>query len=366
MKYIITTYILIIIIQYIYTKNYNIKFNDEQIIYNTKNYNKLFDIFNNELQKRRSLLEKNKMTIDDWFEYANKNEFIIIDGYKYYLFIDELVEDRKNIIQRAYGDESYNDLSWADMLKLSKDTLIFTKYTTNEDMVINAYNVVSLNKKEGGKIKYFWIDPISENPTLKETLFLRWDDPHSKRTGLMGIGLSLEYLNQTGLTKYIDMIHKEDLLYTSVITFIIAVIIHFTEKNINHSYIKSVIFLIISNGYILNYINKYEGRTTIENELSKIKYINSGALSVAFLAGVNIYIIGILSSNKKSYLYIQSAIVFALSISLLMISILQYTNLTEITNMISNRLSNEFLFNFSIILNMVILINFILHTLYRI
>ena len=100
-------------------------------------------------------------------------------------------------------------------------------------------------------------------------------------------------------------------------------------------------------------------------ELSKIKYINSGALSVAFLAGVNIYIIGILSSNSKSFLYIQSSIIFALSISLLMISILQYTNLTEINYMISNRISNELLFNFSIILNMVILINFILHTLYK-
>lgn len=365
MKYIITLYILIIIIQYIYSKNYKKKFNDEQIIYNNTNYNKLFDIFNKELQKRKNLLENNKMTIEEWFDYGNKNEFIIIDGYKYYLFIDEFVEDRKNFIQRAYGDERYNDLSWKDMLKLSKDTLIFTKYTTNEDMEINAYNVVSLNKKEGGKIKYFWIDPISGNPTLKETLFLRWDDPQSKRTGLMGIGLSLEYLNQTGIKKYIDMIHKEDLLYTSFITFILAVIIHFTEKNINHSYIKSVIFLIISNAYILNYINKYEGRTTIEHELSKIKYINSGALSVAFLAGVNIFIIGILSNNTKSYLYIQSAIVFALSISLLMISILQYTNLTEINYMISNRISNELLFNFSIILNMVILINFILHTLYK-
>lgn len=365
MKYLITVYILIIIIQYLYTKYYKISFEDQQIIYNNKNYNKLFNIFNNELQKRRDLLEKNKMDIDDWFEYGNKNEFIIVDGYKYYLFIDELVEDRKNFIQRAYGNEAYNDLSWADMLKLSKDTLIFTKYTTTEDMEMNAYNVVSLNKKEGGKIKYFWIDPISGNPTLKETLFLRWDDPQSKRTGLMGIGISLEYLNQTGLTKYIDMMHKEDILYTSIISLIIAITIHFTEKNTRNSYIKSIIFLIISNVYILNYINKYEGRTTIENELSKIKYINSGALSVAFLAGVNIFIIGVLSSNSKSFLYIQSAIVFALSISLLMISILQYTNLTEINYMISNRTSNELLFNFSIILNMLILINFILHTLYK-
>lgn len=366
MKYLITLYILIVILQYIYSKYYKKKFDNEQIIYNNKNYNKLFNIFNNELHKRRELLESNKMNIEDWFEYGNKNEFMIIDGYKYYLFIDELVEDQKNIIQRVYGDEAYNDLSWTDMLKLSKDTLIFTKYTTNEDMEINAYNVVSSNKKEGGKIKYFWIDPISENPTLKETLFLRWDDPQSKRTGLMGIGISLEYLNQTGLAKYIDMIHKEDLLYTSIISLIIAIAIHYTESNKKHSYIKSIIFLIISNLYILNYINKYEGRTTIENELSKIKYINSGALSIAFLAGVNIFIIGILSSNSKSFLYIQSAIVFALSISFLMISILQYTNLTEINYMISNRISNELLFNFSILLNMVILINFILHTLYRI
>jgi hypothetical protein len=364
MKYLITIYFLIIIIQYSYSKYYKIKFNDEEIIYNNKNYDKLFNIFNNVLQKRRSLLENNKMSIDEWFEYGNKNTFIIIDGYKYYLFIDELVE-KKNIIQRVYGDESYNDLSLKDMLKLTKDTLIFTKYTTTEDMEINAYDVASTNKKEGGKIKYFWIDPISNNPTLKESLFMRWDDPNSKRTGLMGIGISLEYLNQTSLTKYIDMIHKYDLLYISLISFIIAVTIHFTEKNKHHSYIKSILFLIISNSYILTYINKYEGRTTIENELSKIKYINSGALSVAFLAGVNIYIIGILSNNTKSFLYIQSAIVFALSISLLMISILQYTNLTEINYMIGNRLSNELLFNFSIILNMVILINFILHTMYN-
>lgn len=365
MKYIITLYILIMIIQYIYSKYHNINFIDDQISYNNKNYDKLFNLFENETKKKRDLLENNKMDIEQWIEYINNNRILTIDGYKYYLFIDELVEDRKNFIHRAYGDESLNDLSWSDMLKMNKDTLIFTKYTTNEDIGVNAYNVVSLDKNKGGKIKYFWVDPISGNPTLKEGLFFRWDDPKSKRTGLMGVGLSLEYLNQTGLTKYIDMIHKEDLMYVSIISFIIALTIHFTEKNINNSYIKSVLFLIISNGYILNYINKYEGRTTIENELSKIKYINSGALSVAFLAGVNIYIIGILSSNKKSYLYIQSAIVFALSISLLMISILQYTNLTEITNMISNRLSNELLFNFSIILNMLILINFILHTLYK-
>lgn len=365
MKYLIILYILILILQYVFTINYNKKINEEQINYNNKNYNKLFEIFKNELQKRRELLESRKMKIDDWFEYCNKNEFINIDGYKYYIFVDEYVQDRKTIIQRAYGDEDYNDLSWADMLKVSKDTLIFTKYETNEDMEVNAYNVVSTNKKEGGKIKYFWIDPISKNPTLKESIFMRWDDPESKRTGLIGVGISLEYLNQSGLLKYFDIIHKEDLLYVSLVSIITSLTIHFNEKNINHGYIKSVLFLIISNIYILNYINNYEGRTSIDHELSKVKYINSGALSVAFLAGVNIYIIGILSSNTKSLLYIQSAIIFALSISLLLISILQYTNLTEITYMISNRISNELLFNYSIILNIVILINFISRVLFN-
>ena len=122
---------------------------------------------------------------------------------------------------------------------------------------------------------------------------------------------------------------------------------------------KPYIFLILSNFYILYFLTNTEYRGKTETEINKIEQINNGILSVSFLVGVNTFIITSLTKNSNLELFTQSAIIFAISIILLLFSTFKVTDAITIDELIEDRISNQLIFNFSIILNIFVILNYI-------
>jgi hypothetical protein len=112
--------------------------------------------------------------------------------------------------------------------------------------------------------------------------------------------------------------------------------------------------------YFLSRKELYGSNTT---ELEKQQNINSGILSASFLVGVNIFILNSLQKSLKKDLFLESGFVFAISLILLLIATYKLTDYGTISDIIKVRLSNQLVFNFSVLLNGLIVLNYIIYIL---
>ena len=102
--------------------------------------------------------------------------------------------------------------------------------------------------------------------------------------------------------------------------------------------------------------------STVDYEASKIDEINKSILNISFLSSVNIFIIQLL--YKKNFnLFIETGCIFSLSIICLLMACYKSTNQDDVMEIIGARITNQFLFNMSIFLNFIVVLNFIFYTL---
>jgi hypothetical protein len=97
-----------------------------------------------------------------------------------------------------------------------------------------------------------------------------------------------------------------------------------------------------------------------ENEKNNIQSINSKILGISFLSTVNLFVINYLESNKK--LFVETVMVYSVSILLLLIALYQSINQNTMLEIIGVRITNQLVFNFAILLNFLTIVNFIVHT----
>ena len=83
-------------------------------------------------------------------------------------------------------------------------------------------------------------------------------------------------------------------------------------------------------------------------------------MSVAFMSSVSIYINTKLKKVNHG-LYIENSCLFAATIFMLLISSFSSTNYKTITELIQVRVTKQFFFNFAILLNLCIVLNFVIH-----
>ena len=72
---------------------------------------------------------------------------------------------------------------------------------------------------------------------------------------------------------------------------------------------------------------------------------------------------GFLGKSLKKNLFIESSLIFAISLILLLFSAFKITNFTTLDELVKDRISHQLVFNFSIILNIFVIINYIIHIL---
>lgn len=358
-------YLIIVLIQYKYVDSelfYN-KYEhilDDKIDFNNKNYNKLIEIFSSVLKERQQLLESGKMTYDEWIKYNNENVLIKVEDQQYFIWIYEQLNGDSQIITKVHINKEFNDLAWTDIAKEGEEYLRFTKYTSDPLVINNMFKMSSLDYTNN--ISGYWIDEMTNRPVKKEGIFLKFYDKQQKKSGVIGIGFEMTDISKISAFRYINNIHELYVLLGSLLSLIISILIIIINDYNNYSYIKSLWFIIISNIFIFFYLNSKEQSSTTDIELEKVKNVHAGMLSTSFLVGVNVYILTTLNKFKESRkLFIECAIIFGFSIFLLLIASLQFSNYSSMKELTIDRISIQFIFNYSIILNIFIIINFILY-----
>jgi hypothetical protein len=356
-------YICIIIFQILYIKYAlhikNIE-HEEKIKFNRTNITKIMEYFKKILNERLNLLHSNKMNYNEWINYNKKNLMVYYDKkHKYYIFLFDVLSD-KNYIQRVSANYKLINVSWNDILKVNNEQLIYTKFTTDRDLIKNFYE--SSTNGEFSEIKYYWLDPITVRSVAKKSIVARWDDAKSGKTGVIGVGLDIEYIDDKNAFLYFKELGYVYPVIISVVTFIVSVVLYKLKGEKNSNF-KAVLFLLITNAYLIHFLSKREIYGSNELENKKEQNINSGILSISFLVGVNIFILTTLQKSFKKDLFTESGFIFAISLILLLIATLKNTNYMSTNDVIKSRLVTQLIFNFAIILNTLIVFNYIIYIL---
>ena len=245
-------------------------------------------------------------------------------------------------------------MNWDDIFKETNELFVFVKQTIDPNLVKRFFE---LGRPKNQPIKYFWVDPIYITPIQKTSFVDMFTIDGGVNSVVVGVGMDIANLHEDETIHYYKYIHKHQLVIVSVLTLIVGFIISFYSPR-EYRY-KSYLFLIFSNIYILYFLNTTEYTGTPDTEIKKIDEINNGLLGVSFLVGVNTYILTHFTKDNHNDLFSQSALIFATSIILLLIASFKITDSITVKELIEDRISTQFVFNFSVLLNIVMVINYL-------
>jgi len=348
-------YILIIIIQIFFLNNSNKLKKDTKINDNKK---LIINEMYQELKNRVDLLKSKKLSYQKWIEYNNDNVSININSKKMNIVVYEDLLNNDNFINRVNVYKEYIGLSWQDIVKTTNEQLIFSKYVTDKDLLLNISSLSKISKDNRSTMLYYWVDPKSTLIYKRLGHFVKWNDPLTKNNGIIGVTYDMENLSDE--YKYVKLISKKSVLLVSFTSFFISLIIYNIETNTLNATLKSYFFLIASNIFIFYYLNKGEGINSPSTELEKMNNINVNILSLSFLTGINIFILNSFKNENKNELYKETSIQFAIALLFLLNTLMRVTNYETTNDVIKIRLSNQFKFDFAIVINTFIILNYVL------
>ena len=367
----IIIYIIIVIIQILYISYKKNKVENAihtESYFNIKNKKNLIEFINKTLKERLDLLNSHKLSYKEWIDYNNKYNDVYFDKtHKYYIMLYEIGKDEKTIIARSHTVKKYIDLEWTNILNDQQNNLLFVRQKNNPQLINNMYDLSS--SKKPTNITYFWTDynnkTFQNDIMRKESIIYRWEDKRTDKKGIISIGFSVEDVSSTNIFYYFNSINYIYIAAISLLISLVSFVIYKlnVQNNSFDSIIKPIGFLILLNLYLLFFLQSKEYIGSSEIEKGKITDINSGTLSVSFLVGVNTFIITSLKKSLKKNLFIESALIFSISLILLLFSAFKITNFTTLDELVKDRISHQLVFNFSIILNIFVIINYIIHIL---
>jgi len=361
MKELIITYIIIVIIQLVYSIYVPVIADEGQIklgkniITDPKEEIKIQKFIKGKLDL---LMEKaNKMNYFDWLEYVKKNSKYEYNGIKLYIFTWINIDNDKMVVVQ-YPDETLEGLSWIDFLKEHNEHFLNIQYTLSKNVPLIMYT----NSNEGryDTSGYYWVDPLYQQSVRKKSVFTKFSFKKEDISGLIGMGYNMENLTIKNEFKRFSYISKPELIMGSLITIIISLVIS-KLNTVKYVKLKAFVFLILINIYIFIFINTHGsiGKTADENE--KITNVNAGILNLSFLSTVNLFILNTLYSSNKD-LFVETSVIFGMTVFLLLLATYKSTDQNSIYDLIKARLTNTFIFNYAAILNILIMSNFIFHT----
>ena len=351
------TFIIQQIVTIRFNNNNNNNKNDGNIQYD--NLDNIKKKINENLLYRSQLLQSNTMNLKNWIEYNNKNDTILLDNKKFYFFVYEYIPEANDLLLVVHPQKEFVNMIWSDILKDGKETFPYIKEETYDKTIINMYHMSRLD--EVNVIKYFWTDKNLEALVQKETYFVRWVDKKNNKTGLIGIGYNINNILESNTIIYSNYIHYAHLFFLNFIIFTVTYVIY----TITRHKVKSLLLLLISLMYIDYYINSKELIGSFGTENVKIQSINTSILGISFLVGMNVFILSSLKKEIKIELFTESGIIFSLSLILLLFSMFKDTAFINIRELMQDRISTQSLFNFSILLNLFVIINYILFVVSR-
>jgi hypothetical protein len=332
----------------------------EEIEFNIKNKDKIEQIFSKIINERVKLLNTTyKNNYNSWIEYNNKNNIINIDGYQYFIFIVEKINSTDDFILKVFPDNQFKDFTLNNVANLANQRAYFTKYTIDKNLYSNMYN--SSHDNTLNRIKYVWVDPANNNLVEKMSIYNKFN-ANDNVNGVIGLGYDYQDIKYSDTFFYYDIMDKRIIISIILFIFIYSLFNYNRSKNYINK-IKVIFFLIITNLFITYFMSSKEELTTTKLELEKLNGFNQSVLSISFLFAVNIFIIETMieKSYKHRFIFIESALLFVISLVLILISIFKNVNYKDLQDLIKGRIINQFFFNFAIIINIFILINFIIY-----
>jgi hypothetical protein len=377
-KDLLLTYFIILVLQYLYWHFYLSKWSNDvehksdkpKHIYTNELMNELENVFCEELHRRINLLDQ--MTYSDWIDYNNQNVYLSYKNEKYYFFIYERLNSPVNIpsndsliIQRVNANKDLLDLDFNDEIKdVNEKYVILSVFPTNPNLPNEMFGTV---ERENGcaSISYFWADSIKDIPIKKKTIFKKFHKKKNEKEtfeGLIAVGYTLWDLNIAYSNVYYNYLSPEYLIKTSLLIFIISLLLYYSSSE-NVSFI-ALFFMIIFNIVFTYQISQVGAISTIDIELQKKNQIHQGILSITFLAAVNIFILQTLNKyklyNKKiSTVNNQSAILFCVSLSFILLSLFEKNNFKTVNELRTSRIGSQIYFNMAILTNMFIFIGYL-------
>ncbi len=345
-----------------YTSKYRLTNLDKEIEFNKQHYVELKPIFESALQERVDLLTSGKMPYHEWIAFMNREYKITYEGHPYYFFAWERGKSQTSSTSTytaiVHHNPRFLNLNWDDVYKEVSEYFVFVKQTIDAHLIQSFFE---LGKPENQIIKYYWVDPVDIRPVQKVSIVDVIPASKTYNDLAIGIGLDMANLDKEDTLFYSKYTHTAYMALISLGTLIVSLII-FVFSNPQDKF-KSFLFLIVSNLYFTYFLNNKEYNGTPETEINKIDNINSAMLAVSFLVGVNTYVLTQLTTSKHKELFVQSALIFAISIILLLLASFKITDSITVTSMIQERISHQLVFNFSILLNIVVIANYLLSVL---
>jgi hypothetical protein len=354
----IIIYILFVLFQYFYPKYKEYKLKNskdskelaDKIKYNTKNYKNINPKIYKILCDRVELLKK--IGYEKWIEYNQQNVWVKVNGRKYFITI--WYYTNKNFHVKTYPILKYINLSWDDFLKERSNNLAFSKYSTDKQLLLNMYHDVS---EEYNVYSNYFESPFYNKIVRRNIISKKFDDGKFN-TGVIYIPYEIENISNDNTLFYNKVLPIYVIIIFSLLSLFLSVLIFLLDIT---NFILPLSILIIINLYITYYVSIEELYGTLELELEKFTSISSGVLSISFLISASIFILSALQEKSIKNLFEKAAILFVVSFILLLISIFKQTNYTDYYNVAQNRITKQFIFNYTVLLNLFIILNYIIY-----
>lgn len=375
--YIYTTSTIIIIciiyyylIKYVYTKRYSLDYSDltrlnNNIDFNLNNINKLNLTFKETINNRLKLL--NNMSYEEWINYNRKNNFIIINGYKYPIWIYERNVEKQiplysYFINRVSDNIEYQDLIFNDIQKIINDHIGTITYKVNPTLMENLY----YTNTDFTTLSFYWAIKIDNKNIIDSLLPIKNNIISTKfnKNGVEGI-IGIVYNTENTVLKlrytFYELMNSYLLAAIIIFIFIISFILQYINKG--KSYIP-IIFLLSTNIYIMYYLGQVSQQSKFDYLIETSKDITTSTLSIAFLISANIFIINYMGSSLKknhSSLYYSNVVLFCVSMAFLLLSLYKKTAILSDSDIRVIFLNKEILYNLIIVMNIIILLNYLYH-----
>jgi hypothetical protein len=364
-------YVLIVIFELLYIHYFpnnieseKMKELNEKILFNKKHEPEIDKVITEKLKEYASLINHGKLTYNDWCIFLRDHNLIKIGNFNYTLAGLQSVPNSSEIISivAAKSNELKTNLDislFSEIVKLKS-----AEQVNAVNMLETVHPSVMMQTSSFDRVHYLtyrWIDPDTGENVIRKSLYTKWRSKDDE-SGVILIGYNVENINFLKRYKYLDLIYKPELCLTSISLFILSTIM-FKIKAFEHEKIKSIAFLVITNIYLLYFINTNEYYSDIAHELQKNSDINSSILNVSFLSTVNIFIMNFIYANHKK-LFMETASIFCVSMILLLTAIYKAANKNSLAKIVGARITNQLVFNMSVFLNATIILNFLYYSVF--
>jgi len=350
---------------------------DKNIEFNLSHKSELDKYFSNVIDERINLLKT--MKYKDWLVYNIKNKYINFQGKQYNLFIwernkiDEYnQEDTSNFTVRCSTHEEFIDMDFNNVVSILNYNFLYGVYKPSVEIPNNLWDLSGLYDSQTNITNIFWVTEDFESPVERSVIFNKYKKRHDIQDkdyqkiefeGVIGIGYEIRNLNLQYGKVYYEFLGWWFFLIVSILSFFMSIFLYYSSSQENKSE-KPILFLFIVNFYLLYFLSCRGGLTSTESEINKMTDINSGIMAISFLVAVNIFIVQTLRGDKKTkygVLHSESAILFCISLILLLLASAKKTNFINIQELRIHNISSQFFFNMSILINLIVFLNYVIY-----